>query len=86
MIYKPLIKHRSKQLDKAREGTLFMVAMINEKGNVENVSVYESPSPIISELATTVIFNTKFSPASCDGKPCKMEFPFEFKMRTLTKR
>ena len=86
MIYKPIIKHRSKQLDKAREGTLFLVAMIDEKGKVENVSIYESPSPIISELATTVVFNTKFTPASCDGTPCKMEFPFEFKMRPLAKR
>lgn len=84
-IYKPLIKHRSQQLDKARSGTLFMVAMIDATGKVESVSVYESPSSSITELATTVIYNTKFTPASCDGKPCKMEFPFEFKMKSLKK-
>lgn len=85
-IYKPIIKHRSQQMDQAREGVLFMVAMIDVKGKVENVSVYESPSPNITDLATTVLFNTKFKPASCNGKPCKMEFPFEFKMKKLAKR
>lgn len=86
MIYKPLIKHRSKQLDQAREGTLFLVAMVNKTGKVENVSVYSSPSPIMSELATNVVFNTPFTPASCHGEPCDMEFPFEFKMQSLKKR
>lgn len=83
MIYKPIIKYRSIQMDLALAGTLFMVAMVDENGKVENVSVYESPSETITELATSVLFNTKFTPASCEGKPCKMEFPFEFKMKSL---
>ena len=85
-IYKPIIKYRSTQMDKALKGTLFVVAMIDEKGKVENVSVYESPSSVISKLATNVLFNTEFTPANCNGTPCKMEFPFEFKMKTLKQK
>lgn len=77
-IYEPIIEGHEKI---ARGGTLFLVAMVNEKGKVEGVSVYESPTQNHTELATAVLFNTEFDPAVCDGTPCKMEFPFEFKLR-----
>ena len=79
-IYKPIIKGHK---EIARAGTLFLVAMIDENGKVENVSVYESPHAKMTEYASTVLFNTEFEPATCNGKPCKMEFPFEFKLRTI---
>jgi hypothetical protein len=81
-IYKPLIKGHNQV---ARGGTLFLVAMVNEKGKVENVAVYESPADSITELANAVMFSTEFEPAVCDGTPCKMEFPFEFNMRNKEK-
>jgi hypothetical protein len=40
----------------------------------------------MTQLATNVLFNTAFDPASCNGKPCKMEFPFEFKLRQQEKQ
>ncbi len=81
-IYKPLIKGHAKV---SRGGTLFLVAMVDEKGKVENVAVYESPTDSMTELANAVLFNTEFDPAICDGEACKMEFPFEFKMRNKEK-
>lgn len=81
-IYKPLIKGHERV---SRGGTLFQVAMVDENGKVENVAVYESPTDSITELANAVLFNTEFDPAVCDGSPCKMEFPFEFKMRNKAK-
>jgi len=81
-IYKPLIKGHEKV---SRGGMLFLVAMVDEKGKVENVAVYESPADSMTELANAVLFNTEFDPATCDGSPCKMEFPFEFKMRNKAK-
>ena len=73
-IYEPLLKgHKAI----SRAGNLFLIAMIDEKGKVENVAVYESPAKSMTEYATTVIFNTEFEPATCAGEPCKMEFPFE---------
>ncbi|NNC98564.1 MAG: hypothetical protein HKN85_00120 [Gammaproteobacteria bacterium] len=81
-IYKPIIKGHK---EIARAGNLFLVAMIDEKGKVESVSVYESPATSMTEYATTVLFNTDFEPATCSGKPCKMEFPFEFDLRHYEK-
>ncbi|MFT6047875.1 MAG: hypothetical protein ACI9WC_003593 [Arenicella sp.] len=40
-IYRPIIKAHK---EIARSGNLFLVAMVNEKGKVDNVSVYESPA------------------------------------------
>ena len=76
-IYKPIIEGHNRI---ARGGNLFLVAMVNEQGKVENVAVYESPADAMTELATAVLFNTEFDPASCAGAPCKMEFPFEFEL------
>lgn len=81
-IYEPIIEAHDLV---ARGGTLFLIAMINEKGKVENVAVYESPADKITEIATAVLFNTEFDPATCDGSPCKMEFPFEFNLRNKEK-
>lgn len=81
-IYKPIIEAHAKV---ARAGTLFLVAMVDTDGKVENVAVYETPSDSITEVATAVLFNTEFDPAVCDGAPCKMEFPFEFNLRKKEK-
>ena len=81
-IYRPIIKaHR----DIARAGKLFLVAMIDESGKVENVSVYESPHPSMTKYASTVLFNTKFDAAVCGQSTCKMEFPFEMDLRKKTR-
>ena len=82
VIYKPIIE-ANKTIKQA--GNLLLVAMVNEAGKVENVAVYESPTPKMAEVATTVLFNTQFEPASCAGEPCKMEFPFEFNLRYVEK-
>lgn len=81
-IYKPLIQGHAKI---SRGGMLRVVAQINEKGEVSEVAVYESPHQDITELAMSVMFHTKFVPGSCDGKPCKMDFPLEFKLRQRVK-
>lgn len=81
-IYKPLIKAHTKV---SRGGTLFAVAMVDEKGKVANVAVYESPADAMTEMAQAVLLSTEFDPAVCDGNPCQMEFPFEFKLRDRTK-
>ena len=79
-IYRPIIEGHK---EIARAGNLFLIAMVDENGKVENVSVYESPHTRMTEYASAVLFNTKFEPATCNGDPCKMEFPFEFKLRSV---
>jgi len=81
-IYKPIIEGHK---EIAREGNLYLIAMVDETGKVENVSVYESPNNSMTQYATNVLFNTQFEPATCDGTPCKMEYPFEFKLRAVEK-
>lgn len=82
VIYKPIIKAHNIIKE---GGNLFMVAIIDENGKVENVAVYETPHAKITEVATAALFSTEFKPATCAGEPCKMEFPFEFKLRTVDK-
>jgi hypothetical protein len=74
-IYVPLIKGHKRI---GGSGDLLIYAEINEKGGVEKVTVYESPTKKLADLATTVLFNTKFKPATCDGKPCAMDYPFYY--------
>lgn len=81
-IYQPLIKGHERI---ARGGNLRLVAQIDENGVVQELVVYESPHKEITELATSVMFYAKFEPATCAGKPCKMDFPFEFKLRKRVK-
>ena len=77
-IYKPLIKGHARI---GGGGFLALKAKVNKKGEVDEVSVYLTPSDKMTELAIAVLFNTKFEPATCDGEPCEMEFPFEFELR-----
>lgn len=81
-IYNPIVKGHERI---ARAGTLLLIAQIDEKGNVEEVAIYKSPHKDITELAQSVMFHAKFKPASCAGKPCKMDFPFEFELRQRVK-
>lgn len=79
VIYRPLYKAN---LDLRKEGDVLAIAMIDEKGMVETVSIYKAPSKNIATMLSYVISNTKFDPATCDGKPCKMEYLFENKIET----
>jgi hypothetical protein len=81
-IYLPLIKGHERI---ARGGMLRLVAQIDKNGIVQELVIYESPHKDITELATSVMFHTRFDPATCVGKPCKMDFPFEFKLRMRAK-
>lgn len=74
-IYKPLIQGHKRI---GGEGELLVYAQVNETGGVDKVTVYLSPTKKLADLATTVMFNTKFKPATCDGIPCVMDYPFYY--------
>lgn len=76
-IYSPLIKGH-KRIGGA--GDLLVYAEINEKGGVNKVTVDESPTKKLADLATTVMFNTRFEIPTCDGDPCIMDFSFYYKV------
>jgi Gram-negative bacterial TonB protein C-terminal len=58
------------------KGKVSMVVTVDEKGQATDVSVLTSPNADMSEIVARVMMAEKFKPALCDGKPCKMEFPF----------
>ncbi|RBP49899.1 hypothetical protein [Arenicella xantha] len=74
-IYEPLIQGHARI---GGGGELLLFADIDEEGVAQKVTVYKSPTEELAELATTVVFNLKFHPATCAGEPCAMEFPFLF--------
>ncbi|NNC98686.1 MAG: hypothetical protein HKN85_00750 [Gammaproteobacteria bacterium] len=78
VIYKPLIKGHARI---GGGGFLALRATVDEKGIVDKVAVYLTPSKKMTDLAIAVLFNTRFEPATCDGEPCEMEYPFEFELR-----
>ena len=77
-IYRPIIK-KNKLV--AKNGMVFFVAQIDETGEPKKVTVYQSPNRLMTDFINTVVFATKFTPGSCDGEPCAMEYPFEMKLR-----
>lgn len=74
-IYIPLIKGHKRI---GGVGELLVFAEINDKGRVNEVIVYKSPTKKLADLATTVMFNTRFKPGTCDGDPCTMDYPFYY--------
>jgi hypothetical protein len=82
-IYMPLIKGHERI---SRGGWLRLIAKVDQTGKVEEVRVYETPHKDMAELAHSVLFHAKFEPASCAGKPCEMDYQFEFKLRKRVKQ
>lgn len=60
------------------EGELTLIATIDTNGEVEQVKAIGSPSQQMTLFAASLVGMTKFKPAICSGKPCKMDFPFSF--------
>lgn len=80
VIYKPIIKALTKV---RREGDLLAIAMVNQAGKVENVTVYQSPADEFTELVNSLLFATEFDPATCNGEPCKMEYLFKMALKVV---
>ena len=64
------------------EGELFLVATVDSQGHVAAVKAYKTPDPEMTKLVATILVETPFKPAVCDGQPCRMDFP----MRQVFKR
>ena len=60
------------------EGKLILIATIDTNGEVEQVKTIGSPSQQMTLFAASLVGMTKFKPAICSGKPCKMDFPLSF--------
>lgn len=61
----------------AAKGVLTMTVDISSTGEAQSVSIYESPDPDIARVAALVLMETKYKPAICGGKACRMEYFFQ---------
>ena len=59
-------------------GRLVLVATVEPSGKVSTVKAYSSPSPEMTEFASKVMLLTKFKPAVCGGRRCRMDFPLVY--------
>jgi len=57
---------------KGIKGVVKIEYVVNDKGRVENISIIESPSKILSDATRDVISRARFEPASKDGRPVKV--------------
>ena len=64
-------------------GSVFAIAAVDESGNVQNVSFYETPSANMAKALGYVLVKERFKPAMCNGQNMPMEFVIRtrFKVR-----
>ena len=61
-------------------GDLFLMATVNGRGEVEEVKAFGDADPTLVDFVSRVVMQTPFKPAVCSGQPCRMDFPFNFRM------
>ncbi len=57
-------------------GLLSLAVTVNPKGEPVSVDVIKSPDTVVAKAMAQVLMVQKYSPASCAGAPCQMQFPF----------
>jgi hypothetical protein len=62
-------------------GKLYLVATVEPSGKVSAVKAYGSPNPEMAKFASEVLLLTKFKPAVCGGRPCRMDFPLSYNFK-----
>ena len=62
-------------------GKLYLVATVEPSGKVSTVKAYNAPSPEMAKFAGEVLLLTKFKPAVCGGRPCRMDFPLLYNFK-----
>ena len=73
-ILRPLTRARNSLLSNTE---LLAIAMVGADGKVSEVKIYKTPSKQMTELMAAVLYQTEFTPATCGGKPCAMEYLLE---------
>ena len=69
--------------DKKIEGKVFVLAYIDENGNVINSEIIKSVNPLLDSAAVQAVRQVKFIPAKNDGKNVKVQvtIPIVFKLK-----
>lgn len=56
---------------------LLAIATVDAVGKVTKVEIYKTPSQQMTDLIAAVLYQTEFTPATCAGEPCAMEYLLE---------
>jgi len=56
------------------KGPLVAVAKVDDQGVVTQVSVFRTPSPLVTAAITSALVNTPFQPARRNGAPVAMDY------------
>ena len=56
------------------DGQLEVAVEVDSTGSARTVSIYKSPDPKVSEVATAELMQEQYKPALCKGQPCAMSF------------
>jgi hypothetical protein len=57
-------------------GTLQMDVLIDETGVPQTATIRSTPDAELADFAGKALLLSKYTPARCGGKPCKMSYPF----------
>jgi len=74
-LYRPLIDAN----DTAAKGTLSLSVVVDESGQVSDLKVLNAPNERVAQSSAAALRKAKFTPAYCEGAPCKMSFPVQIK-------
>ncbi len=55
-------------------GSLIASVMVDSQGHAGEVTVYQSPDPLMTRLVGGMLALEAYKPASCHGQPCKMAY------------
>jgi hypothetical protein len=76
-IYKDIAAVQGKLLS---SGEIRIDIEIDENGEGVTARVIKSPDQDATQYIASVLMLEKYKPAICDGKPCKMFYPFSFQL------
>jgi hypothetical protein len=80
-IFKLVDASASSILPQPDRGEVVAVAKIDTNGDVTSVTVYKTPSPIVTAAITSALASIKFQPALQAGVPVVMEFVLRATLR-----
>jgi hypothetical protein len=55
-------------------GSLVASVMVDSQGHAGEVTVYQSPDPLMTRLVGGMLALETYKPATCHGQPCKMAY------------
>ncbi len=62
------------------EGEFDAGVMVGPDGKAQEVRIYKSASPEMTQILGNLLVVEDYKPALCQGKPCLQEYPFRIKL------